>query len=109
MEVVKSLFFFFIAGLCEIGGGYLVWLSIKEEKPLWYGILGGIILIAYGIVATFQTANFARTYATYGGVFIVMSLLWAYCVDGFKPDKFDVIGAVVALIGVCIICYTPRN
>jgi small multidrug resistance family-3 protein len=109
MEVVKSLFFFFIAGLCEIGGGYLVWLSIKEEKPLWYGILGGIILIAYGIVATFQTANFARTYATYGGVFIVMLLLWAYCFDGFKPDKFDVIGAVVALIGVCIICYTPRN
>jgi small multidrug resistance family-3 protein len=75
MEVVKSLFFFFIAGLCEIGGGYLVWLSIKEEKPIWYGILGGIILIAYGVVATFQTANFARTYATYGGVFIVMSLL----------------------------------
>ena len=74
MEVVKSLFFFFIAGLCEIGGGYLVWLSIKEEKPLWYGILGGIILIAYGIVATFQTANFARTYATYGGVFIVITL-----------------------------------
>ncbi len=109
MELVKSLFFFFIAGLCEIGGGYLVWLSIKEEKPIWYGILGGIILIAYGIVATFQTANFARTYATYGGVFIVMSLLWAYFFDGFKPDKFDIIGAVVALIGVCIICYAPRN
>jgi len=64
MEIVKSLLFFFIAGLCEIGGGYLIWLSIKEEKPIWYGIIGGIILIAYGIVATFQTANFARTYAT---------------------------------------------
>lgn len=109
MEFVKSLFFFFIAGLCEIGGGYLVWLSIKEEKPIWYGILGGIILIAYGIIATFQTANFARTYATYGGIFIVMSLLWAYFFDGFKPDKFDIIGAVVALIGVCIICYAPRS
>ena len=109
MAIVKSLFIFFLAGLCEIGGGYLVWLSIKEQKPLWYGILGGIILIGYGIVATFQTANFARTYATYGGIFIVMSLLWAYCFDGFKPDKFDIIGAAVALLGVCIICYTPRS
>lgn len=109
MEVVKSLFFFFIAGLCEIGGGYLVWLSIKEEKPIWYGIFGGIILIAYGIVATFQTANFARTHATYGGVFIVMSLLWAYCFDGFVPDKYDIIGAVVALVGFCIIYYAPRG
>lgn len=109
MEVIKSLLLFFIAGLCEIGGGYLIWLSIKEEKPIWYGIVGGIILIAYGIVATFQTANFARTYATYGGVFIVMSLLWAYYFDGFVPDKYDIIGAVVALVGVCIICYAPRG
>lgn len=109
MEIVKSLLFFFIAGLCEIGGGYLIWLSIKEEKPIWYGIIGGIILIAYGIVATFQTANFARTYATYGGVFIVMSLLWAYCFEGFTPDKYDIIGVVIALVGVCIICYAPRG
>jgi small multidrug resistance family-3 protein len=109
MAIVKSLFIFFLAGLCEIGGGYLVWLSIKDQKPLWYGILGGIILIGYGIVATFQTANFARTYATYGGVFIVMSLVWAYFFDGFIPDKYDIIGAIVALIGVCIICYAPRG
>lgn len=109
MAVVKSLFIFFLAGLCEIGGGYLVWLSVKEEKPVWYGILGGIILVGYGIVATFQTANFARTYATYGGIFIVMSLLWAYFFDGFIPDKYDIIGTVVALIGVCIICYAPRT
>ena len=109
MVVLKTLFIFFLAGLCEIGGGYLIWLSVREDKPLWYGILGGIVLIGYGIVATFQTSNFARVYAAYGGVFIVMSLLWAYCFDSFKPDKFDILGAAVALIGVSIIYYAPRN
>ena len=108
MEIIKSLSIFVLAGLCEIGGGYLIWLWLKEEKPLWYGIIGAIILVAYGIVATWQSANFGRVYATYGGVFIVMALVWAWKVDGFKPDKYDVIGATGALIGVCIIIYAPR-
>lgn len=109
MEVIKSLGVFILAGLCEIGGGYLVWLWLKEDRPLWYGILGSLILALYGIVATWQTANFGRVYATYGGVFIVLALLWAWRVDGFKPDKYDIIGATIALIGACIIIYMPRN
>jgi small multidrug resistance family-3 protein len=109
MDVIRSLAIFILAGLCEIGGGYLIWLWLKESKPLYFGIIGAIILIAYGVVATWQTANFGRVYATYGGVFIVMALLWAWKVDGFKPDKFDIIGATIALIGVCIIIYAPRG
>lgn len=109
MAILKSLLIFILAGLCEIGGGYLIWLSIKNDKPLWYAILGGAILVLYGVVATWQTANFGRVYATYGGIFIAMSLVWAWCVDGFKPDKFDIIGAAVALLGVCIILYAPRS
>lgn len=109
MDVIRSLSIFILAGLCEIGGGYLIWLWLKESKPLYLGIIGAVILIAYGIVATWQTANFGRVYATYGGVFIVMALLWAWKIDGFKPDKFDIIGATVALIGVCIIIYAPRG
>lgn len=109
MSIVKSLLIFFIAGLCEIGGGYLVWIWLKKDKPLWYGIIGGLILVAYGIVASYQTMSFARAYATYGGIFIVLSLLWAYKFDDFVPDKYDIIGAIIALIGVFIICFTPRN
>ncbi|WP_145859686.1 YnfA family protein [Pedobacter suwonensis] len=108
MEIIRSLSIFLIAGLCEIGGGYLIWLWIKEGKPLWYGFIGAIILIAYGVVATWQTANFGRTYATYGGIFIVLALIWAWKVDGFVPDKWDIIGAGIALIGVCVIIYAPR-
>ncbi|MFN4247912.1 MAG: YnfA family protein [Flavipsychrobacter sp.] len=106
---LKSLPIFILAGLCEIGGGYLMWLWLKEDKPYWYGILGAIILASYGVVATFQTASFARVYATYGGIFIVMSLLWAMKFDKYSPDKYDIIGALIALLGVCIIYYAPRN
>jgi len=109
MDVIRSLAIFILVGLCEIGGGYLIWLWMKESKPLYFGIIGALILIAYGIVATWQTANSGGVYATYGGVFIVMALLWAWKVDGFKPDKFDIIGATLALIGVCIIIYAPRG
>jgi len=109
VAIVKSISIFILAGFCEIGGGYLVWLWLKEGKPLWYGFLGGFILACYGVVATLQTQNFARVYATYGGVFIVMSLLWAYKMDNYVPDKFDIIGALVALLGVSIIYYAPRQ
>lgn len=107
--VIKSILIFLLAGLCEIGGGYLVWLWLREGKNVWYGIVGAAVLALYGVVATLQPANFARTYATYGGIFIVLSLLWAYKVDNFHPDKYDIIGASIALIGVCIIFYAPRH
>jgi len=87
----------------------MVWLWLKADKPIWYGLLGGLILALYGVVATLQTANFGRVYATYGGIFIVMALIWAWKIDGFKPDKYDIIGAAIALAGVCIIIYMPRK
>lgn len=100
---------FILAGLCEIGGGYLIWMWLRKGYGVGYAIAGAIILVMYGVVATWQTENFARVYATYGGIFIVMSLVWAAIVDGFKPDRYDIIGAAVALLGVCIIYYGPRG
>lgn len=109
MVILKSLFIFILAGLCEIGGGYLIWLWLKEDKAWWYGLIGGVILALYGIIATLQTSGFGRVYATYGGIFIVLSILWAMKFDNFIPDKYDIIGALIALLGVCIICYAPRS
>mgnify|MGYP000889792085 CR=1 FL=1 len=109
MEITKSISIFILAGLCEIGGGYLIWLWLKEDKPVWYGIIGAFILVFYGVVATWQTENFARVYATYGGFFIVMSILWSMKFDKFIPDKYDIIGAIIAIIGVGIIYYAPRD
>jgi small multidrug resistance family-3 protein len=109
MAIIRSLLIFILAGLCEIGGGYLIWLWLKESKPIWYGVTGAVVLAIYGVVATWQTANFGRVYAAYGGIFIALALLWAWKVDGFKPDRYDIIGAAVALIGAGIIIYMPRN
>ena len=109
MAIIKSLLIFILAGICEIGGGYLIWQWLKDDKPYWYGLIGAVILAFYGVVATWQTANFGRVYATYGGIFIVLALLWAWKVDGFKPDRWDIIGAAIALIGAGIIIYMPRN
>jgi small multidrug resistance family-3 protein len=105
---MKSILYFILAGLCEIGGGYLVWLWLRENKSIWYAAAGAIILAAYGIVPTFQPSHFGRVYAAYGGVFIVMSLLWGWKVDKIAPDTFDLIGCFVVLAGVIIIMYWPR-
>ena len=107
--ILKTTFVFILAGLCEIGGGYLVWLWVKQGKPIWYAVAGSLILILYGFVATLQPANFARVYATYGGYFIIMSMIWASVFDKFIPDKYDIIGAMVVILGISIIYYGPRS
>ncbi|MEP2773994.1 MAG: YnfA family protein [Fulvivirga sp.] len=106
--IIKSLGIFVLAGLCEIGGGYMVWLSLRESKPWWVGVLGGLILVGYGIVATWQPAHFGRVYAAYGGIFIVMAILWGWKIEGVVPDRYDIIGGTIALIGMLIIMYAPR-
>jgi small multidrug resistance family-3 protein len=108
-KVLLSLLLFFLAGICEIGGGYLVWLWIREGMGLIYGAVGGFVLFLYGIVPTFQSTHFHRVYAAYGGIFIVMALLWGWLFDGIAPDSFDLIGSTIAIAGVVIIFYAPRK
>jgi len=75
-DLFSSIFLFFMAGLCEIGGGYIVWIWLRDDMGWIYGILGGFILFVYGVIPTFQKSpNFHRIYAVYGRYFIVMSLL----------------------------------
>jgi small multidrug resistance family-3 protein len=106
--IVKSLALFFLAGLLEIGGGYLVWLWLREERGWLVGALGGLVLFFYGVVPTFQPAHFGRVYAAYGGIFVVLSLLWGWRIDGMPPDGADLTGAALCLIGVAVIMYWPR-
>jgi small multidrug resistance family-3 protein len=108
-KIIYSVFLFILAGLCEIGGGYLVWQAIRGGKGWGIGLLGGLILIIYGIIPTFQLSHFGRVYAAYGGVFVILSLLWGWWFDKSRPDFPDVIGACLCLIGVVIIMYWPRS
>ena len=108
--MIMSAFIFFIAGLSEIGGGYLIWLWLREGRPSYFGLMGGLALILYGIIATFQQfTTFSRVYAAYGGVFIVMSVFWGWIVDRKSPDTYDIIGALICLIGVSVMLFAPRH
>ncbi|WP_180994423.1 YnfA family protein [Bacillus sp. Marseille-P3661] len=110
MIVLYAFVLFTLAGLLEIGGGYLVWLWLREGKPYYWGILGGIALALYGVIATFQTfPSFGRVYAAYGGVFIILSVLWGWGIDKKTPDVYDWVGAGICLIGVSVMLFSPRH
>ena len=106
--MTRSLVLFVAAGLCEIGGGYLVWQWWRNGASPIVGVLGAAALILYGVVPTYQPAHFGRVYAAYGGVFIVVSVLWGWGVDGVRPDRFDVAGAGLCLAGIALVMYWPR-
>lgn len=108
ITIVRSCFYLILAGFFEIGGGYLVWLWLRESKPLWVGLVGTILLALYGVIPTIQPASFGKVYAAYGGVFIVMALCWGWKIEGIPPDPYDILGASLALIGACIILFWPR-
>lgn len=109
-QTVISILLFLLAGLFEIGGGWLVWKGIRENKyPALYITFGSIVLVCYGFVPTLQPSDsFGRTFAVYGGFFIALSYAWSAIFDGFTPDLGDYIGASVALVGVCIAWFWPR-
>ena len=106
--VAQSIVLFLLAGLAEIGGGYLMWLWWRDGRPLVVGVIGATVLILYGFIPTYQPAHFGRVYAAYGGVFVVLSVLWGWGVDGIAVDRFDIIGSLLCLAGVAVIMYWPR-
>ena len=110
MLVARSITLFLAAAALEIGGAWLVWQGVREHRGwLWIG-LGVVALGAYGFVATLQPdAHFGRILAAYGGVFVAGSLAWGMALDGYRPDRFDVLGVLVCLVGVAVIMYAPRT
>ncbi|MFE5732025.1 YnfA family protein [Streptomyces sp. NPDC056528] len=110
MLVARSLALFVVAALFEIGGAWLVWQGVREHRG-WAWIGGGVVALGlYGVVATLQSdENFGRVLAAYGGIFVAGSIVWGVVADGYRPDRFDVIGALVCLAGMAVIMYGPRG
>jgi small multidrug resistance family-3 protein len=110
VTVTRSVALFVLAAVAEIGGAWLVWQGWREHRGPWWIAAGIIALGAYGFVATFQPdPHFGRILAAYGGVFVAGSLLWGVVADGFRPDRYDVAGALICLLGVAVIMYAPRT
>ncbi|HEU5127685.1 MAG TPA: YnfA family protein [Glycomyces sp.] len=110
MDLARSIPLFLLAALAEIGGAWLVWQGVREHRGVLWIAAGIMALGAYGFVATLQPdANFGRVLAAYGGIFVAGSLAWGMVVDGFRPDRWDVVGAAVCLVGVAVIMYAPRG
>jgi small multidrug resistance family-3 protein len=109
MIVLRSILLFALAALAEIGGAWLIWEGVREHRGLVFVGAGIVALGLYGFVATFQSEpNFGRILAAYGGVFVAGSLAWGMVVDGFRPDRYDLVGAALCLAGVAVIMYAPR-
>lgn len=109
MSVLSSVLLFMLAAVAEIGGAYLIWQGVRERRGLLWIAAGFIALGLYGFVATFQPSpHFGRILAAYGGVFVAGSLTWGIVFDGFRPDRYDLVGAAICLIGVAVIMYSPR-
>ncbi|PZV96456.1 small multidrug resistance family-3 protein [Micromonospora phaseoli] len=110
MTVLRSVLLFVLAAVAEIGGAWLVWQGWREHRGLWFVAAGMLALGAYGFVATFQPdPHFGRILAAYGGVFVAGSLAWGMVFDGFRPDRWDLTGAAICLLGVAVIMYAPRG
>ncbi|MCL7460057.1 YnfA family protein [Micromonospora sp. MSM11] len=110
MTVARSVLLFLLAALAEIGGAWLVWQGWRENRGLLWVAAGVVALGLYGFVATFQPdPNFGRILAAYGGVFVAGSLAWGMVVDKFRPDRYDLVGAALCLVGVAVIMYAPRS
>jgi drug/metabolite transporter superfamily protein YnfA len=109
-RVVQAIAVFVMAGIAEIGGGWLVWKAVREHKPWWWGLAGSLTLVVYGFLPTLQpTDSFGRIYAVYGGFFIALSYAWGWLFDGMKPDTGDVVGGSLALLAVLVIMFWPRQ
>ncbi|AUZ87954.1 YnfA family protein [Arthrobacter sp. TmT3-37] len=110
MTILRMTLLFVLAAAAEIGGAWLIWQAVREGRPLWWAGLGVMALGAYGFVATLQPdPNFGRILAAYGGVFVAGSLAWGVLVDGFRPDRWDLLGSAVCLVGVALIMFAPRT
>ncbi|MDQ3764162.1 MAG: YnfA family protein [Actinomycetota bacterium] len=109
MTVLCSVLLFALAAFAEIGGAWLIWQGIREQRGLLFIGAGVLALGAYGFIATLQPdPHFGRILAAYGGVFVAGSLGWGVLLDGFRPDRYDLIGAAICLLGVAVIMYAPR-
>ncbi|WP_296197994.1 YnfA family protein [uncultured Microbacterium sp.] len=110
MTTVRIIVLFALAAVAEIGGAWLIWQAVRNDRGWLFALFGVVALGAYGFIAALQPdANFGRVLAAYGGVFIAGSLAWGIVIDGFKPTLWDYVGSAIAILGAAIIILAPTS
>ena len=109
MHVFRTVGLFAITAVAEILGCYLPYLWLRKGKPVWLLLPAVASLAVFSWLLTLHPELPAgRTYAAYGGIYVAVAFVWLWQVDGIRPDRWDMIGAAVTLIGMAIIVFAPR-
>lgn len=109
MELLRIGLLFAITALAEIVGCYLPWLVLRQAKPLYLLIPAAASLALFAWLLTLHPSAAGRTYAAYGGMYIAVALLWLRFVDGVSLTRWDVSGALIALVGMAVIALQPAT
>lgn len=104
---LKTVGLFVLTAVAEIVGCYLPYLWLRKDGPVWYLAPAAVSLAAY--LLTLHPTGAGRTYAAYGGVYVAVAVMWMWLVEGQKPDRWDIIGAAVTLVGMGLIVFGPRG
>jgi small multidrug resistance family-3 protein len=99
---------FFVTAVAEIVGCYLPWLVLTQGRPFWWLLPAAVSLAAFAWLLTLHPSAAGRTYAAYGGVYVVVALLWLWRVDGVVPTRWDLVGGAICLVGMAIIALQPK-
>lgn len=106
--VLKTLGLFVATAVAEIVGCYLPYLWLRKTGPAWYLLPAAVSLAAFAWLLTLHPTGAGRTYAAYGGVYVSVAVFWMWFVERQRPDRWDLIGAAVTVIGMLIIVFGPR-
>ncbi|MBD2566536.1 YnfA family protein [Anabaena lutea] len=107
---MQTFIFFLIAALGEISGCYTFWAWLRLGKSILWIFPGIFALIIFAFTLTkIDASNAGRVYAAYGGVYILSSLFWLWLAEGVKPDRYDVLGVTISLLGTILILFSPHR
>lgn len=106
---MKTFALFLITAIAELLGCYLPYLWLRQGKSAWLLLPAALSLALFAWLLSLHPTAAGRVYAAYGGVYILTAIVWLWLVDGIRPTSWDIVGSLVALAGMAIIMFAPRN